>query len=55
MHDEVVRGFIDKMLDHEVIPTLSGELDKEDLRAFAAAVKSRLIIRLSTISYSPSA
>lgn len=41
MHDEVVRGFMNKMLDHEVIPTLSGELDEEDLRAFAAAVENR--------------
>lgn len=41
MHDEVVRGFMNKMLDSEVIPTLSGELDEEDLRAFAAAVENR--------------
>lgn len=41
MHDETVRGFMNKMLDTEVIPTLSGELDEEDLRAFAAAVENR--------------
>lgn len=41
MHDDVVRGFMNKMLDTEVIPTLSDELDEGDLRAFAAAVESR--------------
>lgn len=41
MHDAVVRGFMDRMLEREVIPTLSGELDEEDVRAFAAAVRNR--------------
>ncbi len=39
MHDEVIKGFMNKMLYDEVIPTLS--LDKEDLMQFAAAVEDR--------------
>ncbi len=39
MHDEVIKGFMNKMLYEEVIPTLS--LDKEDLMQFAAAVEDR--------------
>ena len=41
MHDEVVRGFMDKMLQEEVIPTLSSEFDRADLESFAAAVADR--------------
>ncbi len=36
MHDEVIKGFMNKMLYDEVIPTLP--LDKNDLMQFAAAV-----------------
>ncbi len=39
MNDDVVRGFMNKMLYDEVIPTLP--LDKDDLKAFAAAVQDR--------------
>lgn len=39
MNDEVIRGFMNKMLYDEVIPTLP--LDKEDLMQFAAAVQDR--------------
>ncbi len=39
MHDDTVRGFMNKMLNEEVIPTLP--LDKKDLDAFAAAVQDR--------------
>lgn len=39
MHDEVVKGFMNKMLHEEVIPTLP--LDKQDLENFAAAVEDR--------------
>lgn len=39
MHDEVIRGFMNKMLNEEVIPTLP--LDKDDLNQFAAAVQDR--------------
>ncbi|MBQ8136473.1 MAG: tagaturonate reductase [Clostridia bacterium] len=39
MHDDTMRGFMNKMLYDEVIPTLS--LDKDDLLAFAAAVQDR--------------
>ena len=39
MHDETIRGFMNKMLYDEVIPTLP--LDKEDLKNFAAAVTDR--------------
>ncbi|MDD7175680.1 MAG: tagaturonate reductase [Clostridiales bacterium] len=39
MQDETVLGFMNKMLNDEVIPTLP--LDKADLDAFAAAVQDR--------------
>ncbi len=39
MQDDTVRGFMNKMLYEEVIPTLP--LDKEDLEGFAAAVQDR--------------
>ena len=39
MHDEVIKGFLNKMLYDEIIPTLP--LDKKDLNDFAAAVSDR--------------
>ena len=39
MHDDVVKGFMNKMLYDEIIPTLP--LDKKDLTDFAAAVEDR--------------
>ena len=39
MNDEIVRGYMNLMLDEEVIPTLP--LDKKDLKEFAAAVQDR--------------
>ena len=39
MHDDTVRGFMNKMLNEEVIPTLP--LDKKDLDDFARAVQDR--------------
>ena len=39
MHNDTVRGFMNKMLYEEVIPTLP--LDKDDLNAFAEAVQDR--------------
>ena len=39
MQDDTVRGFMNKMLYEEVIPTLP--LDKRDLEGFAAAVQDR--------------
>ena len=39
MHDDTVRGFMNKMLYEEVIPTLP--LDKKDLEDFAKAVQDR--------------
>ncbi len=39
MHDDTVRGYMNKMLYEEVIPTLP--LDKQDLESFAAAVQDR--------------
>ena len=39
MHDDAIRGFMNKMLYEEVIPTLP--LDKKDLEDFAAAVQDR--------------
>ncbi|MGM9548330.1 MAG: tagaturonate reductase [Faecousia sp.] len=39
MHDDAVRGFMNKMLHEEVIPTLP--LAKEDVESFAAAVQDR--------------
>lgn len=41
MHDETVRGFMDKLLYDEVIPTLTQELDEKELKEFAAAVADR--------------
>ena len=39
MHNDNIRGFMNKMLYDEVIPTLT--LDKDDLMAFAEAVQDR--------------
>ena len=39
MHDDTVKGFMNKMLYDEVIPTLP--LEKRDLEEFAAAVEDR--------------
>lgn len=39
MHNDHIRGFMNKMLHEEVIPTLP--LDKDDLEHFAAAVEDR--------------
>ncbi len=39
MEDETVRGFMNKMLNKEIIPTLP--LDRQDLDSFAAAVQDR--------------
>ncbi len=39
MHDDTVKGFMNKMLNEEIIPTLP--LDKKDLDEFAAAVSDR--------------
>ncbi len=39
MHNETIRGFMNKMLYEEVIPTLP--LDRQDLMAFASAVEDR--------------
>ncbi len=39
MHDETIKGFMNKMLYDEVIPTLP--LDKNDLMNFASAVQDR--------------
>lgn len=39
MHNDTVRGFMNKMLHEEVIPTLP--LDKKDLEDFASAVQDR--------------
>ncbi len=39
MQDDTVRGFMNKMLHEEIIPTLP--LDKKDLEGFAAAVQDR--------------
>ena len=41
VHDETIRGFMDRMLQTEVIPTLAADLDVEDCKAFAAAVGNR--------------
>lgn len=41
MHDDVIHGFMNQMLQKEVIPTLDKELDHDDLEAFAAAVTNR--------------
>ena len=39
MHDDAVKGFMNKMLNEEIIPTLP--LDRKDLDDFAAAVEDR--------------
>ncbi len=39
MHDEVILGYMNKMLQEEIIPTLP--LDKKDLESFASAVADR--------------
>ena len=39
MHNDIIRGFMNKMLYEEVIPTLP--LDKKDLEDFASAVQDR--------------
>lgn len=39
MHNDTIRGFMNKMLHEEVIPTLP--LDKKDLEEFASAVQDR--------------
>ena len=39
MHDDVIRGFMNKMLLEEVVPILP--LDQEDCKQFAAAVEDR--------------
>ena len=39
MHNDTIRGFMNKMLYEEVIPTLP--LDKKDLEDFASAVQDR--------------
>ncbi len=41
MHNETIAGFMNKMLNEEVIPTLVDHLDENDLNEFAAAVKDR--------------
>ena len=41
MQDDAVAGFMNKMLNEEVIPTLVDHLDENDLNQFAAAVKDR--------------
>ncbi len=41
MHNDNVSGFMKKMLNEEVIPTLVDHLDENDLNQFAAAVKDR--------------
>ena len=41
MHNDNVAGFMNKMLNEEVIPTLVDHLDENDLNEFAAAVKDR--------------
>lgn len=41
MHDDVVAGFMNKLLMDEVIPTLANDLDVQDCKQFAQAVTSR--------------
>jgi tagaturonate reductase len=41
MQNESISGFMNKMLNEEVIPTLTDHLDENDLNEFAAAVKDR--------------
>ncbi len=41
MNDDTIRGFMNKLLDEEVIPTLKKELDETDLKKFAGSVQDR--------------
>ncbi|WP_026655072.1 MULTISPECIES: tagaturonate reductase [unclassified Butyrivibrio] len=41
MQNDTIAGFMNKMLNDEVIPTLVDHLDKDDLDEFASAVKDR--------------
>ena len=41
MHSDTVRGFMNRILYQEVIPTLKHELNEDDLKEFAAAVEDR--------------
>ena len=41
MNNDIVKGFMNKMLNEEVIPTLLKVLDKDDLDNFAASVQDR--------------
>ena len=41
MQNDSISGFMNKMLNEEVIPTLVNHLDKDDLDEFAGAVKDR--------------
>ena len=41
MNNDAIRGFMNKLLDEEVIPTLVHELDEKDLKEFAASVQDR--------------
>ncbi|MDD3368203.1 MAG: tagaturonate reductase [Lachnospiraceae bacterium] len=41
MHNDNVKGFMNKLLYEEVIPTLKHELDENDLKNFAEAVQDR--------------
>ncbi len=41
MNNAAISGFMNKMLNEEVIPTLVDHLDENDLNQFAAAVKDR--------------
>lgn len=41
MHDNVIRTFMNEMLDEEVIPTLVPELEEQGCRDFAARVQER--------------
>lgn len=48
MQDDVILGFMNRMLHEEVIPTLP--LDRQDLEAFAAAVQDRFNNPFTTTS-----
>lgn len=41
MNNDIVKNFMNKMLNEEVIPTLLKDLDKDDLDHFAASVQDR--------------
>ncbi|MBR4671563.1 MAG: tagaturonate reductase [Butyrivibrio sp.] len=41
MNNEIIAGFMNKMLYEEIIPTLTDHLDEKDLIEFATAVKDR--------------